>query len=477
MSRGPLGNDTIGSAPGGIPGDADAGECLVIVLGQTRASAATSESFDRFLVTPLSAGGRVDIALCRCAGYAEDDGYFAPRASYVWEIPEPESWNRLFDEVAGDGADGRSEEWRSLVGIRGNWLGEIEEAGAKRPGSAARCLYLRHHALGMIRALGLETKYRWFILTRSDHLYRFEHPPLRLLDPRRVWLPRGQDYEGITDRHVVFSHAFVGRVLGVLDDLLSAPSEYRRLMAGRGDWNLERFLKLAFIRSGLYRDTRRFPRVMYLVRSVETDTSWSKGIWDGGGNVFVKYPAEKSMAETDVAAVRRAGGWRAWHLRPSLDEVIDRDIVGIGPRVYSGLVACRHRLASSSHWMAAGAAVLGGVGACLLVAGVFGVQESLVAEHARHRWDMATQSLLVHAAALLSLAAATVASGWDFFRRRVAQAAVLLWFGALLFSAGIGATAVTDAPVTEAIATFGGIVLIGGWGFLAVVARSLWRRP
>ena len=213
MTRQPSPTEAVDPMVSGRPEAAqtDRGECLVIILGQTRASGATSESFDRFLVAPLAQGGRVDIALCRCSGYGEDDGYYASRASYVWEIPEPESWNPLFDEVAGEAAANarvaRPADWRTLINIRGNWLGEIDEAEGKRPGSAARCLYLRRHALGMIRSLGLENRYRWFILTRSDYLYLFDHPPLRLLDSRHTWLPRGQDSQGITDRHAVFSAA------------------------------------------------------------------------------------------------------------------------------------------------------------------------------------------------------------------------------------------------------------------------------
>ena len=251
MTRQPSPTEAVDPMVSGRPEAAqtDRGECLVIILGQTRASGATSESFDRFLVAPLAQGGRVDIALCRCSGYGEDDGYYASRASYVWEIPEPESWNPLFDEVAGEAAANagvaRPADWRTLINIRGNWLGEIDEAEGKRPGSAARCLYLRRHALGMIRSLGLENRYRWFILTRSDYLYLFDHPPLRLLDSRHTWLPRGQDSQGITDRHAVFSAASLRRVLGVLDELLLSPSVYQRSMTRYGDWNFEKFLKLA----------------------------------------------------------------------------------------------------------------------------------------------------------------------------------------------------------------------------------------
>lgn len=464
----------------GTTADDGRGDCLVVILGQTRASGVTSESFERCLVTPLGRDGRVDIALCRCSGYGEEDGYFAARAAYVWEIPEPESWSRLFDEVADEAAASagvaRSEAWRTLLDIRGNWLGEIDEAGGKRPGSAARCLYLRHHALEMIRSLGLETRYRWFILTRSDYLYLFEHPPLRLLDDRRTWLPRGEDYEGITDRHVVFSAASLRRVLGVLDDLLLAPSDHRRHLARHGDWNLERFLKLAFIRNGLYRNTRRFPRVMYLVRRAETDTSWSKGILDENDGLFVKYPAEKSRAEADVAALRKAGGWRSSGLRPTISEVADRLFVGFSPLVYSGLLFCRSRLEAGSARLAAVAAILGGCGVALTLSGVCGARDALVSERYRPSWDVSAQMLLVHAGVVLCLAATMYGSPSGLFCRRLAQSGLVLLVGTALFSAGLIGGAVTGYSALTAAGIVGGAVLIAGWGLLAVIARRMWTR-
>lgn len=477
MSTGQHRNDTVEPATSGREGgqDSGAGGCLVIVLGQTRASGATSESFDRFLIAPLAQGGRVDIALCRCAGYGEKDGYFASKAAYIWEIPEPASWNHLFDEAADQACGGHSSDWHPLIDVRGNWLGEIDEAGGKRRGSAARCLYLRHHALAMIRSLALERRYRWFILTRSDYLYRFEHPPLRRLDPRCVWIPRGEDYEGITDRHVVFPSSSVGHVLGVLDDLLQAPSEYRRIMACHGDWNLERFLKLAFIRIGLYRRTRRYPRVMYLVRNADTATAWSKGVWDGGGNVFVKYPSEKSLAEADVAALRKAGGWHSMSLRSTLKEMADRALFAFGPMVYSAVLAARLRLATNSHRLAGGAALLGCLGVVFALAGMFGARESLVTDSERHTWDISVQMLLVHATTLLCLSVAMNASKGDFLRRRLAQTGLALFFGALLFGAGFGGAAISGKGMLGYVGALGGIILIAGWGLLAVVARKAWK--
>jgi uncharacterized membrane protein YgdD (TMEM256/DUF423 family) len=482
MTREPFPTEAVDPMVSGKPevAEADRRECLVIILGQTRASGATSESFDRFLVAPLAQGGRVDIALCRCSGYGEDDGYYASRASYVWEIPEPESWNPLFDEVAGEAAANagvaRPADWRTLIDIRGNWLGEIDEAEGKRPGSAARCLYLRRHALGMIRSLGLEIRYRWFILTRSDYLYLFDHPPLRLLDSRHTWLPRGQDSQGITDRHAVFSAASLRQVLGVLDELLLAPSEYRRSMTRYGDWNFEKFLKLAFIRNGLYRSTRRFPRVMYLVRQAETDTSWSKGFLDAKTRLFVKYPTEKSRAEADAAVLRKGGGWRPASLRPTIEEVADRAFVGRSPLFYSGLLYSRSRLEGCSPRLAASAAILGVCGVALSLATVCGERNALVAEPHRDSWDVAVQMLLVHAAVVLCISTAMYSATSGLFCRRLAQAGLVLLVGTALCSAGLIGGAVTEYSVFTAAGIVGAAILVVGWMFLAVIARRMWTR-
>jgi uncharacterized membrane protein YgdD (TMEM256/DUF423 family) len=262
----------------------------------------------------------------------------------------------------------------------------------------------------------------------------------------------------------------------VLDELLVSPSGYRRSMTRYGDWNFEKFLKLSFIVNGLYRSTRRFPRVMYLVRQAETDTSWSKGFFDAKTRLFVKYPSEKSRAEADAAALRKGGGWRSASLRPTIKEVADRALVGCSPLFYSGLLYFRARLEGCSTRLAAAAAFLGGCGVALSMAGVCGGRDALVSEPYRDSWDVAVQMLLVHAAVLLCISAAMYGATSSLFCRRLAQAGLVLLVGTALCSAGLGGGAVSGSSVFTAVGIVGGAILVAGWMFLAVIARRMWTR-
>ena len=310
------------------------GHCLVVLLGQTRSSGLTARSFEQFVRSSINPGGRVDIALCRCEGYAEPDAYFAPQATHIWEFPEPRSWNEAFTDVARAEGVADPNGWRTLVPIPGNWLGEIAEHGARRPGSAARCLFLRHHALGMIERLGLEREYSWFIVSRSDYLYVAPHPPLDLLGNHRTWMPRGEGYGGVTDRHLVLPAHELRRALDILRPLVTDPDRYRRRLHVSCDWNLERFLKVTFLANGLYRSLGRFAPVAFLVRSADTGTSWSLGSFDESLGSFVKYPEERAEALATAERLKAAGGWSRDFLRPTVKERIDRMLLGSLPDLY-----------------------------------------------------------------------------------------------------------------------------------------------
>jgi hypothetical protein len=309
--------------------------CLVILLGQVRASNIVADRFHQDVRSSINPGGRVDLALCRCEGYAEPDPYFAANASYVWECPAPASWNDVFTDVARQSGVANPSAWESLMPIPGNWLGEITEPDGVRPGSAVRCLYLRHYALEMIRRLRLERNYSWFILTRSDYRYVSPHPPLDMLGQDHVWVPRCEAYSGVTDRHIVFPARETGRVLDVLRPLVSDPVGFRRRLPITCDWNLERYLKAVYVANGLYRKLRCFPPTAFLVRTADSDTSWSRGAYDASAGYFVKYPAERQAAVATEKLLKRTGGWRRSLLRQTMMERVDRLILGWFPSVYT----------------------------------------------------------------------------------------------------------------------------------------------
>ncbi len=309
-------------------------KCLVIFLGQIRASNIVAESFDKYVRSSINPGGEVDLALCRCEGYSEPDSYFANTAKYVWECPQPLSWNGVFKEVARSIGVADPSAWESLLDIPGNWMGEITEAAGVRPGSAVRCIFLRYLALSMIERLGLLQEYSWFILTRSDYLYLAPHPPLDLLSNASAWAPRAEAYWGITDRHIVFKTSEARRVLDVLTPLLKDPQLFRRRLSRACSWNLERYLKVAYLANGLFSALRFYPTTAFLVRNADTDTSWSRGTFSRDLGYFVKYPSEREAAIKTADRLREVGSWSERFLVPSLCERVERLVFGAAPPLY-----------------------------------------------------------------------------------------------------------------------------------------------
>jgi hypothetical protein len=73
---------------------------LVILLGQTRSASLTGAGFQKHVIDAFSREGKVDVALCRCAGYEEPDVFFRNIAKHCWEFPEPAAWSAVYRATA-----------------------------------------------------------------------------------------------------------------------------------------------------------------------------------------------------------------------------------------------------------------------------------------------------------------------------------------------------------------------------------------
>ena len=108
--------------------------------------------------------------------------------------------------------------------------------------------------------------------------------------------------------------------------------------------------------------------------------------------------------------------------------------------------------------------VAGLVGFLGIAFGAFGahaLRDHLMAAHRLGIWDKAVLYHLIHAPVLLWLAG----------RKTVSVLAVsLLGSGILLFSGSLYALALTDIRGLGAITPVGGLLLMAGWGWIAVAA-------
>lgn len=257
---------------------------LVILIGGLRGGEQTWESLYHNVLDVNHA----DLALA--VGYTEEKEKFSSlyhRAKYTWEFPEYTDWTDALDLITNNDTS-----WHPLLEYHGETNGLFGGCGAL-PGSGAIIFWIRWFLANKIRSLSLTKRYDRFVVTRSDHYYLCAHD-LAQLSVDDVWLPRGQNYGGYTDRHVI---APANKILGVLNILPPILQNYRTYMQWRridyrSTINPELLIKLRWTEEGIH--PKRFDRVMFTC-AVSTDTSrWASANTENAveEGVHLKYEGE-----------------------------------------------------------------------------------------------------------------------------------------------------------------------------------------
>ncbi len=279
---------------------------LVITLGQLRAHRLTWTNFRENVLDELGA----DLAVC-----VPDDAFFDfanpfyMHAKFRWIMPDKQELADTFDRIQR--LLGSSEDWRVLCDVKGSWLGRIVESN--QSGAAAVLFVLRWFMLNNIQAADLAKVYDRFVITRSDFYFICPHPPLDCLDEDSLWIPEGEDYGGLCDRHLVVSAPNLVPSCNLIDDLLVRPKQMREAMlAVSSEWNIERFIAFHLSRNGLIAKVKRFPYVMFLVRGDGDPTAWAPGAYDDGVRMLVKYASELSEAKRYRYLLRSKESWRLY---------------------------------------------------------------------------------------------------------------------------------------------------------------------
>ncbi len=300
---------------------------LVIVLGQLRAYQLTWENFKQNVLGQLDA----DLAVC-----VPDDAFFDranpfyTNARFRWLVPDAPDLSETFDHIRKQ--LGSSEDWRVLCDVKGSWLGRISQSGQR--GAAAILYVLRWFMLHNIRAEGLDRVYHRFVITRSDFYYVCPHPPLECLAADRLWIPDGEDYGGLCDRHLVVSAEDLVASCNLIDDLLHHPRQMRNAMIENHNWNIEQIIAFHFSRNGLISRIERFPYIMFLVRASGDPTAWSIGDYIADVNMVVKYPTEMHEAERFRQLLRSSDDWRSYFVSRYSETLPARIYTSLGTILY-----------------------------------------------------------------------------------------------------------------------------------------------
>nr|QBK86968.1 MAG: hypothetical protein LCMAC103_03100 [Marseillevirus LCMAC103] len=274
---------------------------LVCVLGNLRGSPVAWNSLLEHVVAPNNA----DLALCyhnTGDGGEEENTVLYKAAKYRWRVPEFSDWGVALDGVAkGETA------WRKVLPMPGILWGGVFRDGARLKGSGAIIYFFRHCLKGRLLAHKLHEAYDAFVITRADHFY-VRHPKIELLDLRRLWIPEGEDYGGLCDRHMIVGKENVVAVLSMLDCLFADPDKFVatfHLGGAHRRLNTEIFLSMFLRENKLHASVRRFERTFFLVKTATDQTSWAgNALFVDALGLYCKYPNELRLTnvrcKTDI---------------------------------------------------------------------------------------------------------------------------------------------------------------------------------
>lgn len=260
---------------------------LTIILGETRSHELTWTNFKKHVLEELNS----DLAVC-VGSTGESDDPFTKNAKYVWTYPEQsraeDGWADAFTkEVCGG-----SEDWKFLINLRDQLFGGLCK---EHKGSAGILLFFRWFLRENLLKNGLTDKYDYFIVTRSDYYWDSPHPKYVFEDS--IYLPEGESYGGLSDRHMVIPKNYILSALDVTYRIAYDTIRLYESMKHKQDWNLEQYLSLHFLLEGIFHKVKYFPRNVYAVRSDTALTRWAEGYFEPEVNMIVKYPSEYMLVK------------------------------------------------------------------------------------------------------------------------------------------------------------------------------------
>jgi hypothetical protein len=289
---------------------------LVCVLAKTRGHDVTFPSLKRHVLDELQADLAVALTIDEKYDYANP---MWQHAKYRWTSRDYQDYGEGFDFAQRTLCHERNlriEDWRPLLRLGGVWSGRIHSE--KPAGTASAILpFCRWLLLRGLQRDGVLDRYDRFVITRSDFVWLCPHPPLSILSRDNVWIPDGQHWGGLNDRHMVASRADIESCLNGLEDMVLESASLYEEMKHKDEWNDEQFLAHHFRRKKLLDRIDVFPYVMYTARSRHDDSpTYSGGRFEPTVGHYIKYEAEFRMAQAFARAIRtradwEGGGWKS----------------------------------------------------------------------------------------------------------------------------------------------------------------------
>lgn len=237
---------------------------LVILAGSPRGGEDTWNSLFKYVIEHLEA----DLAICTTDNFLLENRLFN-EAKFKWIMKNPKN----FEDYYSKHYQGN---WKDYL-LKGKGLG-LYESG------------LIHFALKdfVYRNYSEElSDYDYIIYTRFDQYYVDYHPKF---SGDKIYIPEGEDYFGICDRHVIFKSTHAKEYFSIIDyinmeeTVLDIPAYP----------NCESVYKKHLEFTGLINKVERFKRKSFTSALLNEPTNWRVPSYKifFSNNLMIKYPDE-----------------------------------------------------------------------------------------------------------------------------------------------------------------------------------------
>ena len=237
---------------------------LTVLIGHPRGGEKTWHSLYENVVEPLNS----DLAILTGKKWIHDQS-FVHKSKYLWVFDEPDDWFSYYEEK-----------------FTGNWKKYFElgkDTGLYNSGSI-------HFALKNILLddyINDLKEYEQIIFTRFDQFYLNKHSEF---SKDFIWIPEGEDYFGLCDRHAVVPNKYIEQYLDIVsfidgseslkfdDELLNCEVTYKNHLAS----------------ANLIEKVNRFKRTQFTVSIDGDKNNWRIPVYKINyfNGIYLKYPDE-----------------------------------------------------------------------------------------------------------------------------------------------------------------------------------------
>jgi len=250
---------------------------IVVVIGTIRGGVDAWNSLIKHVLQPLNA----DLALFTSR---TEKTILHEVAKYDWSFDDPD-WTTELQRICRE-CGLHENAWHNSAkrtSYESLWGGVVLD-GQLLKGSGTLIMILRDMLLTKLSVL---KQYDKIIITRSDHMYFFDHPQLTDAD---IDIPLGEDWWGITDRHHVVDSSIIETYLCIVKWWMQNIDFVEKYIERHH--NPEQLFAIFFKTLSL--NILRSPRCMVSVALKEDFTRWKVAtvLVPGFDDLYLKYPHE-----------------------------------------------------------------------------------------------------------------------------------------------------------------------------------------